>query len=90
MRSIGRQHFFTGEYRKSIESYEIALGISKLYSDAWFTLGCAYMKIEEWKNAAYSFGVAVSIDEHNCEGWCNISTCYLKSGKDKEAIVCIE
>jgi tetratricopeptide (TPR) repeat protein len=90
MRSIGRQHFFTGEYKKSIESYETALAINRLYGDAWFTLGCAYMRIEDWKGAIYSFGVAVSIDEHNHDAWCNISSCYLKQGKEKEAILCIE
>ena len=63
MRSLGRQHFFTGEYQKCIECYETALAINKLYPDAWFTLGCAYMRIEDWKGSIYAFGSAISVNE---------------------------
>lgn len=75
MRSLARIHYFTGEYLKSTECYEKALAISRLYPDAWFTMGCAYMRLEDYKQAIYSFGVSISIDESNCEAWSNISTC---------------
>jgi tetratricopeptide (TPR) repeat protein len=64
MRSIARTHYFTGEYRKAVECYEKALAINKLYADAWFTMGCAYMRLEEWKGAVFAFGTAISIDEN--------------------------
>lgn len=78
MRSMARQHYFRGEYKQSIECYETALAINKLFSDSWFTLGCAYMRIEEFKSAIYSFGTSISINEDNSEAWTNISTCYLR------------
>lgn len=78
MRSLGRAHYFNGEYRKSAECYEKALAISRLYPDSWFTLGCAYMRLEEWKQAIFSFGVSISIEANNPEGWSNISTCHMR------------
>jgi tetratricopeptide (TPR) repeat protein len=48
MRSIARYHFFQNDFKKSIECYETALAINRLYPDAWFTLGCAYMRVSDW------------------------------------------
>ena len=78
MRSLARIHYFTGEYQKSIDCYEKALAISRLYPSAWFTLGCAYMRMEDFKQSIYAFGVSISIDESNCEAWSNISTCQMR------------
>lgn len=74
----------------AIECFERALAINRLYKDAWFTLGCAYMRTEDWKNAIYSFRVAVSIDDQSAESWCNIASCYMQQKKLKEAMVCLE
>lgn len=63
MRSLGRQNFFQGQYQKAIECYEKALAINKLYKDAWFTLGCAYMRGEDFQNAIFAFGNTISIDD---------------------------
>ena len=90
MRSLARYHFFQNEFKQSIECYEQALAINKLYQDAWFTLGCAYMRVEDWKNGVYAFGVSISIDDQNAESWCNISACYMREQKLKEAMVCLE
>ena len=90
MRSLGRFHFFQSDFQKSIDCYEKALAINRLYQDAWFTLGCAYMRIQDWKNAVYAFGNSISIDDQNAEGWCNIASCQMQAGKPKEAIVCLE
>ncbi|CDW87054.1 tetratricopeptide repeat protein 27 [Stylonychia lemnae] len=90
MRSLARIQYFQGEFKKSAECYEKALSISRLYPDAWFTLGCAYMRLEELKQAVYAFGVSISIDESNCEAWSNISTCQMRMEKYKEAVMCLE
>mmetsp|Transcript_20643 Transcript_20643/g.15195 ORF Transcript_20643/g.15195 Transcript_20643/m.15195 type:complete len:121 (+) Transcript_20643:697-1059(+) len=90
MRSIARYYFSTGQYQQAIECFEKALAINKLFPDAWFSLGCAFMRVESWKSAIYAFGESVSIDDHNHEAWCNISTCYMRMEKEKEAILCIE
>jgi tetratricopeptide (TPR) repeat protein len=90
MRSLARYHFFQGDFPKSIEFYEKALSINRLYADAWFTLGCAYMRTSDWKNAVYAFGNSISIDDQNAEAWCNIASCQMQAGKQKEAMVCLE
>jgi len=51
-RSLGRYYFFVPDYAKSIEFFEKGLKINKLYPDTWFTLGCAYMKSEDYKGAS--------------------------------------
>lgn len=90
MRSLGRALYFKGEFVKSAECYEKALAISRLYPDAWFTLGCTYMRLEDFQQAIYSFGVSISITESNCEAWSNIATCYMRQDKFKEAVMCLE
>eukprot|EP00347_Sterkiella_histriomuscorum_P015302 403357539 len=90
MRSMARIQYFQGEYVKCAESYEKALAISRLYPDAWFTLGCAYMRLEDFKQSIFAFGTSVSIDESNCEAWCNISTCQMRLDRYKEAVMCLE
>lgn len=63
MRSLARYHFFQNDFKKSIECYETALAINRLFPDAWFTLGCAYMREGDWQNAIFAFGNSISIDD---------------------------
>jgi tetratricopeptide (TPR) repeat protein len=62
-RSLGRVYFYGGNYPKSIKAFQKATNINKFHSDTWFTMGCAYMKLNDLKNAANSFSTVVSIDE---------------------------
>ena len=62
MRQLGRYYFFENKMEKAIECYTKALDINKLYPDTWFTLGCAYMRLEDYKNASFAFGTCVQID----------------------------
>lgn len=77
MRQLGRYYFFENDYHKAIECYQKALAINKLYPDTWFTMGCAYMRIEDWKGAIFAFGTVVSIDNRKQEAWANIANCYV-------------
>jgi tetratricopeptide (TPR) repeat protein len=49
MRNLGRHYFFENKYQESIECFEKSLELNKLYPDIWFTLGCAYMHIKDYK-----------------------------------------
>lgn len=62
MRQLGRYYFFENKYETAIECFNKALNINKLYPDTWFTMGCAHMRIEDWKGAIFAFGNVVSID----------------------------
>lgn len=77
MRNLGRFYFFENKFKEAIECFEKCLKINKLYPDIWFTLGCAYMKIEEYKSAVYAFGTVVSIDERKSEAWANMANSYV-------------
>lgn len=90
MRYLGRYYFDKGEFDDSIVCYEKALVVNKLYPDAWFTLGCAYMKISDFKNGAYSFAQVVSIDDRNTEAWANTANCYVANKRYFEAVTCCE
>ena len=63
MRSLGRALFFKSKYVEAIECFNKGLAINRLYSDAWFTCGCAHMRLEQFDKAIYAFGNVVSIDE---------------------------
>jgi tetratricopeptide (TPR) repeat protein len=45
MRSLGRYYFFQNDFKTSVDCFERALSINRLYQEAWFTLGCAYMRL---------------------------------------------
>jgi tetratricopeptide (TPR) repeat protein len=63
MRYLGRYRFNEGKFKEAAECYEKALKVNRLYPDAWFTMGCCYMRADDYKNAAYAFSQVVSIDD---------------------------
>ena len=63
MRSLGRVLFHKGEFQKSVDCFMKGLAINRLYKDAWFTCGCAHMRLEQFEKAIFAFGNVVSIDE---------------------------
>lgn len=81
MKNLGRYYFFENNYEKSIECFENSLKLNKLYPDTWFTMGCAQMKIEDFKGAVFSFATVVSIDDHKYEAWANLANCYIAQKK---------
>jgi len=72
---LGRYYFFENDFQRAIENFEKALAINRLYPDTWFTLGCAYMRVKDYKNAIFSFGNVVSIDDRKTDAWANIASC---------------
>jgi len=90
MRNLGRYYFFENDFKKSTECFETSLKLNKLYPETWFTLGCAYMRMEDWKSAIFSFGTVVSIDDRKVEAWSNIANCYVVTKKYFEAVTCCE
>ena len=76
MRSLGRAQFQKGNFAEAVESFNKGLAINRLYKDAWFTCGCAHMRLEQFEKAIFAFGNVVSIDEQQTEAWGNIANCY--------------
>jgi tetratricopeptide (TPR) repeat protein len=75
MRYLGQFRFNKGEFKEAIECFEKALAVNRLYPDAWFTLGCCYMRTGDIKNAIYSFSSVVTIDDRQSDAWANLASC---------------
>ncbi|KAF8334832.1 hypothetical protein F5887DRAFT_990210 [Amanita rubescens] len=68
MRSLGGVYFIAGESVK----------INPLVARAWFILGCACMRVEDWEGAREAFTRCVKIDEEDGESWSNLAGVYLR------------
>ena len=60
-RSLGFYYMSKGEIAEATSHFELALSINSLYPNTWFTLGCAYMKLEGWDKALSAFSFVVNI-----------------------------
>ena len=89
-RALGKYYFYVPDFPKSIEWFEKGLNINRLYPDTWFTLGCAYMKNEDFKGASFAFGSCISIDNKIWDAWGNLANCYLAQKKFFQAVSCCE
>ena len=90
MRSLGMMRFQRGQLDESIECLRLALDINKLYPSTWYTLGCCYVKKEEFEKAIFAFGNVVGYDESHGEAWSNLASSYMQLKKYKEAQSCLE
>jgi tetratricopeptide (TPR) repeat protein len=89
-RSLAREAFNAEDYQACAAHYAEALAINPLYDSAWFTQGCAYMRIKDWEAAAYSFRQVVSIEPEQAESWNNLAACLINLDKIEEAFVAIQ
>lgn len=85
MRSLGMMRFQRGQLDESIQCLKLALDINKLYPSTWYTLGCCYVKKEEFEKAIFAFGNVVGYDESHGEAWSNLASSYMQLEKYKEA-----
>jgi len=89
-RSLAYAYFHQGNFQKSINAYQKAVGINRYHSSSWFTLGCAYLKVKDFQNAVTSFSQVVTIDESQGEAWANLSAAFSSMGKKTEALSTLE
>jgi tetratricopeptide (TPR) repeat protein len=67
------------QWKECAEYYELALAINPLYMNTWFSLGCAYMRFDEWDKALRAFSRVVSLDPEvrYCQSWlCFFVSCF--------------
>ncbi|EGC31895.1 hypothetical protein DICPUDRAFT_82233 [Dictyostelium purpureum] len=76
-RALARCYMEKLEYQKCIESFTIALSINPLFPNAWFTMGCAAMRIENWETAINAFSRVVSLEPEEGEAWANLASVYM-------------
>lgn len=89
-RCLGHYHFKKGNVSDAINNYEKALSINPLFPSISFTLGCLYMKTQNFQKAISTFSQSLSIEDQNAECWANLGIAFSQVGKKKEALKCIE
>ena len=78
MRSLGGIYFNQGKYNDAIDCLRNSVKINPLVLHAWFILGCACMRLEDWEGAREAFTRCVKIDEEDAESWSNLAGVYLR------------
>ncbi|KAJ3091032.1 hypothetical protein HK102_001903 [Quaeritorhiza haematococci] len=85
MRSLGAHYFQLGEYQQSLDCYQKALEMNPLFDKAWYVMGCAAMRLENWDVSAKAFSRVVSLDFENGEAWTNLSSIYIRQQRKRDA-----
>ncbi|KAL1742830.1 hypothetical protein HDZ31DRAFT_65613 [Schizophyllum fasciatum] len=65
-------------FREATAHLRGAVAINPLVGKAWFILGCAYLRIEDWHGAREAFSACVRIDDTDPESWANLAAVYLR------------
>ncbi|KAL1729472.1 hypothetical protein EV714DRAFT_273724 [Schizophyllum commune] len=65
-------------FREATAHLRGAVAINPLVGKAWFILGCAYLRIEDWLGAREAFSACVRIDDTDPESWANLAAVYLR------------
>ncbi|ORY07377.1 hypothetical protein BCR34DRAFT_626443 [Clohesyomyces aquaticus] len=76
-RSLGRHYFGTRDYTKAADAYLLALKINSLNHPSWFALGCAYLELQQFKEAVHAFSRCVQLDDTDAESWSNMAASLL-------------
>ncbi len=84
-RSEARYYFNRNIFEPAIECYKEALTVNTYHSASWFTLGCAYLKVQRYAEAVTAFGQVVSIDETQGDAWANMAAAFSIQNKKNEA-----
>eukprot|EP00927_Polykrikos_kofoidii_P033726 TRINITY_DN28553_c0_g1_i1.p1 TRINITY_DN28553_c0_g1~~TRINITY_DN28553_c0_g1_i1.p1 ORF type:complete len:1054 (-),score=163.17 TRINITY_DN28553_c0_g1_i1:176-3241(-) len=89
-RSLGRGHFYKGEYAKAVDSFKLSLAIAPLNHGIWFMMGVAEMKLERWESALSTFVRCVGIEMENAQSWANLAGSHSALGHNVAAQSCME
>lgn len=82
-RSLGAYHFALHAYEHASVWLRRAVRINALFTRTWFMLGCAYMRMEKWVEAASAFRKCTSLEEEDGESWNNLASCYMRMHKEQ-------
>eukprot|EP00928_Gymnodinium_smaydae_P045004 TRINITY_DN30040_c0_g1_i1.p1 TRINITY_DN30040_c0_g1~~TRINITY_DN30040_c0_g1_i1.p1 ORF type:complete len:1007 (-),score=172.05 TRINITY_DN30040_c0_g1_i1:166-3186(-) len=88
-RSLARHYFEKGQLEKAVDSFRLALDINPLFSNCWFTMGVAEMRLQRYESCVYTFARCLGIDDSSAETWANLAAVHSQRGSLVEARSCM-
>lgn len=85
-RALARLYVEKEDWPKALVHFRDALKINPLFPDAWFSYGCAALKVGDLHLAGNAFTTVVQQTPDNAEAWNNLGRTLYDTGKKKEAL----